>query len=123
MVFVRMAIPEERTHLIEYGVVAVFIYEALNERANQCCCVGISTPLAVLLTALLGTLDECIQWLLPGRVFAVRDILSNVIAGVMAVITCVALRWARRWTSAGAPTVAERRLPQSSAASVPRPAP
>ena len=34
LLFVRMAI-EERTHLIEYGVVAVFIYEALAERASH----------------------------------------------------------------------------------------
>ena len=34
MVFFRMAIPEERTHLIEYGVVGVFIHEALVERAG-----------------------------------------------------------------------------------------
>ena len=31
LVFARMAFAEERTHLIEYGVVAVFIYEALTE--------------------------------------------------------------------------------------------
>ena len=35
MVFLRMGIPEERTHLIEYRVVAVFICEALAERASQ----------------------------------------------------------------------------------------
>ena len=36
LLFVRMeATPEERTHLIEYGVVGVFIYEALAERASH----------------------------------------------------------------------------------------
>ena len=35
LVFVRMATPEERTHLIEYGVLSVFIYEALKERASH----------------------------------------------------------------------------------------
>jgi hypothetical protein len=35
LVFVRMAIPTERSHLVEYGVVALFIYEALLERASQ----------------------------------------------------------------------------------------
>lgn len=45
LVFLRMAIPEERTHLIEYGVVAMFSYEALKERASQgrrvpICCPG-----------------------------------------------------------------------------------
>ena len=35
MVFVRIAILEERTHLIEYSVVAGLIHEALTERASQ----------------------------------------------------------------------------------------
>jgi len=35
LLLTRIATPEERTHLIEYGVVAVFIYEALTERANH----------------------------------------------------------------------------------------
>ena len=35
LLFMRVASLEERTHLIEYGVVAVFIYEALSERASH----------------------------------------------------------------------------------------
>jgi hypothetical protein len=35
MVFTRITILEERTHLIEYSVLAVFIHEALLERRNQ----------------------------------------------------------------------------------------
>lgn len=34
LVLVRMALPEERTHLIEYGVVAAFMHEALTERTD-----------------------------------------------------------------------------------------
>lgn len=97
LVFVRMAIPvEERTHLIEYGVVAVFIYEALTERVSQGRRVPVPALLAVLATALLGVFDECIQAFLPGRVFDPRDILFNVLAGVMAVAASVVLGWARR---------------------------
>jgi len=98
MVFVRMSLPEERTHLIEYGVVAVFIYEALTERARQGRRVHAPFLLAALATSLLGVLDECIQAILPNRVFSVRDILFNVLAGVMAVATMMALGWARGWT-------------------------
>ena len=54
MVFFRMAIAEERTHLIEYGVVGVFIYEALTERANHGRRVPLPPLLAVLATAALG---------------------------------------------------------------------
>ena len=95
MVFVRMAIPEERTHLIEYGVVAVLIYEALTERASQGGRVPIPALFTVLATALVGVLDECIQAFLPSRVFDPRDILFNVLAGLMAVAASVALGWVR----------------------------
>ncbi len=97
MVFVRMAIPAvERTHLIEYGVVAVFIYEALTERASQGRHVPVPALLAVLGTALVGVLDECIQAFLPSRVFDPQDILFNVLAAVLAVAASMVLAWARR---------------------------
>ena len=69
LVFLRMASLEERSHLIEYGVVGVFIYEALAERASQARRVPALPLLAVLATAALGLLDECIQAFLPSRVF------------------------------------------------------
>ena len=97
LVFVRMTIPTERSHLIEYGVVAVFIYEALTERASQGRRVPVPALLAVGATSLLGLFDECIQAFLPDRVFDPRDILFNFLAGVMAVAASVALGWARRW--------------------------
>ena len=96
LVFVRMTIPTERSHLIEYGVVALFIYEALKERAGQGGRVPVPAVLAVVITALVGVLDECIQGLLPSRVFDPRDMLFNVLAAVMAVVASAALGWARR---------------------------
>lgn len=96
LVFVRMAIPSERTHLVEYGVVAVFIYEALTERASRGRRVAAPALLTVLATSFLGVLDECIQAFLPSRVFDARDILFNVLAAVMAVATSVALGRVRR---------------------------
>ncbi|MYA05004.1 MAG: VanZ family protein [Caldilineaceae bacterium SB0664_bin_22] len=103
LVFARMAIPEERTHLIEYGVVAVFINEALTERASQGRHVPVPALLAVLATAMVGLLDECIQAFLPNRVFDYRDILFNGLAAVMAVAASVALAWARRWRNRNRP--------------------
>ena len=85
LVFSRMTIPEERSHLIEYSVVALFIYEALKERIKNGLEVPIPELLTVGLTALFGTLDECIQAFLPSRVFDLIDILFNFLAGVMAV--------------------------------------
>lgn len=96
LVFARMAVPTERSHLIEYGIVAVLILEALMERAAQGRTVPVPAGLAVVVTALLGTLDECIQLLVPGRIFDQVDILFNVLAAVMAVVASEALGWARR---------------------------
>ncbi len=120
LVFVRMAIPTERSHLVEYGVVAVLVYEALAERASQGRRVPVPALLAILLTSVIGTLDEGIQWLLPSRTFDPVDILFNVLAAVMAVTASAALGGARRWASAlrrrrGAAVPRERpRRPRSS---------
>ncbi len=99
MVFTRMAILEERSHLIEYGVLGVFIYEALAERARQGRRVPLPPVLAALITAALGVVDEGIQWFLPTRVFDLQDILFNLLAGTMAIGSVMALGWARRRTS------------------------
>ena len=98
LLIVRMALPvTERTHLIEYGVLAVLIHEALLERASRGRRVPVPALLAVLLTALIGVIDECIQAFLPGRVFDPIDIIFNMLAGAMAVAASVLLRWSKRW--------------------------
>jgi hypothetical protein len=96
LAFARMAMPAERSHLIEYGVVAVFIFEAITERASNGRRAPVPALLAIAATSLLGALDEGIQAFLPSRVFALVDILFNVLAGVMAVAASIALGWARR---------------------------
>ena len=101
MVMFRMALPEERTHLIEYGVVAVFIHEALKERARQGRRVPIPALLAIAAASAVGTIDESIQAFIPSRVFDPEDILFNFLAALMAVVSSVALSWARRRRWAG----------------------
>ena len=96
LVFVRMSIPTERSHLIEYGVVALFIHEALTERASRGRRVPAPALLAVLAATLIGVLDECIQWFVPGRVLDPLDMLFNALAAVMAVTASSALHRARR---------------------------
>lgn len=96
LMLARMAVPEAtRGHLIEYSVVAIFIYEALLERVRQGRHVPAPALLAIVVTSLLGVLDECIQAILPSRVFDPLDMLFNFWAGVLAVGASVALGWVR----------------------------
>lgn len=101
MVFVRMASPAERSHLIEYGVVAAFVHEALLEREGQGRRVPLPAVAAVVATALLGWLDEGIQAILPNRVYDIQDVLFNTLAAAMAVAARVALAWVRRRVGKG----------------------
>jgi hypothetical protein len=97
MVWFRIESPEERTHLFEYGLVAVLIYEALTERLRHGRRVPSPAFLAVLVTALLGWLDEGIQAVLPNRFYDIRDVGFNALAGLMAIAATLVLARARRW--------------------------
>ena len=99
LVVVRMSVPTERSHLVEYGVVAVFIHEALTERADRGRRVPVPALLAIMAASLVGVIDEGIQRFIPSRAFDPVDILFNALAATMAVTASVALRWARRWGS------------------------
>jgi len=50
----------------------------------------------VAVTAILGWLDEGIQAILPNRVYDVRDVGFNALAGLMAIAASLGLAWARR---------------------------
>ncbi len=89
--FLRIENPAERTHLIEYGIVAALIHQALLERARNGRSVPMPAMIAVGATALLGTVDECIQAVLPDRIFDVRDIGFNALAGFMMIAARLAL--------------------------------
>ena len=84
--------PEERTHLFEYGVVAVLIHHALDERSRNGRTVPAPAELALLVTALLGWLDEGIQALLPDRVYDMVDVTANALAALMAIAASVVVR-------------------------------
>jgi len=88
--------PEERTRLVEYGLVAIRIHQALTERLRHGRRIPSPAALAVAVTAILGWLDEGIQAILPNRVYDVRDVGFNVLAGLMAIAASLVLAWARR---------------------------
>jgi hypothetical protein len=84
MFFLRIGITE-RSHLFEYSVLALFIYEALKERVLQGRRVPIPALTALLATILIGAIDEALQLFLPYRVFDPVDIMFNSIAALMAI--------------------------------------
>ena len=98
LVFVRFTSTEERSHLIEYGVIAAFIHEALEERARQGRPVPFYPVIAILATALIGVVDEFIQHFIPNRVFDPPDIFFNTMAGAITVAAISALAWAQKRT-------------------------
>jgi hypothetical protein len=110
MVFLRMDSPEERTHLIEYGIVAALIHQALLERVRNGRHVPAPAAFTVMATALLGSLDEGIQAILPNRVFDIRDVGFNALAGFMVIAARLAIAPQQRpgwrvwflWLMAGA---------------------
>ena len=99
LVFLRMNSPEERSHLIEYSVLAIFIHEALKERARNGGNVSRPGLLAFTITALIGIVDECVQLLIPQRVFDPIDIFFNSLAAFLSVSASSALSWARNKVS------------------------
>jgi len=96
MVMLRMTLPEERSHLIEYSILALFIFEALRERASHKPSLKYTALYAIGLTTLLGVLDESIQLFVPTRVFDPVDIFFNFIAAILAVGGSVVLQWVRK---------------------------
>lgn len=98
MVVVRMGVSlEERSHLFEYGLLAVLIHQALSERRRNGGHVRAPAILAIVVTSLLGWIDEGIQAVLPGRVYDLRDVGINALAAVMAVGASLALSRIRCW--------------------------
>ena len=96
MLFLRLGLPE-RSHLIEYSVLALSIHQALQERFQQ------SRPILVKLYAFLlsfsiGLIDELIQLFLPDRVFDFNDIVFNGMAILLAIGISAGVRFLkRRW--------------------------
>lgn len=98
LVFARMSIPEERSHLAEYTVVGILVFEILRERKANGKNIPYAWFWAILITMAAGVLDECIQALLPNRVFDWRDILFNTLAAIMSVSSISILTWIRNKT-------------------------
>ena len=84
---------EERTHLFEYGIVAVLIYQALSERAGNGRRVPAPALLALVATVALGWVDEGLQALIPNRVYDNFDVVRNTVAALIGIGGSVAVGW------------------------------
>jgi VanZ family protein len=68
----------ERVHFVEYGVIALLFYRVWRPRGDASMFV-----LPMLAGIAVGTLEEWLQWFIPGRVGDMRDVFLN-----MAAIVC-----------------------------------
>ena len=69
------------------------IYNALSERSENGRRVPAPAVLALVVTVLLGGLDEGIQAFLPNRVYDNFDVFSNAIAAVIGIGASVVIGW------------------------------
>lgn len=74
--------PEEAVHLLEYGVLGVLLHGALRRRVDN----ATAFVSAALLAGLVGTIDETIQWMTPGRYWDFRDIGINSGSSALALV-------------------------------------
>jgi len=72
--------PQEAVHFLEYGVLAIFLHRALRPSMPS----DLVFIAAALIGALVGTVDEIIQWISSSRVWDWRDLALNGGASVLA---------------------------------------
>jgi hypothetical protein len=72
-----LSIPEERVHFLQYGAMALLARSALARGTDGAAHPARVLLLGVTLTSTLGFLEECLQGLVPRRVFDWRDVAMN----------------------------------------------
>lgn len=86
----------ERSHMFEYGLLAILVYEALKERQNNGALVKNPVALAIVGVGTIGLIDEVIQLFIPYRVFDPVDIGFNYMAATFGVMTSLGVSWIQR---------------------------
>lgn len=97
LAWLRLGSWEARTHLFEYALVSALVHEALLERRDNGWRVPWPALLALAIALLLGLLDECVQSLLPNRVFDWIDVAFNSLAATVIIGSRWLWRWAGGW--------------------------
>jgi VanZ family protein len=65
----------EATHFVEYGVLTWLLYRVWRDRSDAS-----ALLLPLLVGAIVGTLDEWVQWLVPERIGEMRDVALDGVA-------------------------------------------
>jgi MFS family permease len=77
-----LRIPEERIHLLEYGLLSFLVFRVFPPGWS-----AIFRYWQTFLTvSFVGTLDEIIQYFIPNRVGDVRDIILNIVSGLLGLV-------------------------------------
>ncbi len=76
----KMKTPSEALHFVEYGLLGLLAFRALSHHLRD----RLIYPCVLMVCLLIGTSDEIVQWLTPGRYWDVRDIFHNGVAALLA---------------------------------------
>lgn len=72
--------PEEAIHFLQYGGLGVVAWLALRHHLDDA---GVHLAAAALVS-LVGLADEMLQWVVPSRIWDLRDVVLNACAGALA---------------------------------------
>jgi len=79
----------EKLHILEYGLLGYLALGDLSKKDKY----KLKNILAALFfITFVGVADEYLQWLLPYRVFEIRDISTNVVSGALGMIQYLVYR-------------------------------
>ena len=79
-----LALPIEELHLVEYGLLGVFLFRAVRHRASP----GKAYLWGALAGAAVGLVDELIQGVVPNRYFGFHDVVVNGIGALLGSSVC-----------------------------------
>lgn len=85
----RQGSPVEATHFVQYGILGILLFRALSHRIHD----SAIYLAAAIMGAIIGMVDEFIQWLTPGRYWGLKDIWLNLFA---VILVQIAISWGIR---------------------------
>ncbi|MFC1631063.1 VanZ family protein [Candidatus Omnitrophota bacterium] len=78
----NLEFPIEKLHFIEYSLLSVLLFRALSHNLKG----RILYLWTALISFCLGWLDEGIQYILPNRVYEIKDVAANIVASILGLL-------------------------------------